>query len=309
MELGLGRQDAILALRARRRVARRSVNHQHPIHPYDSPTTQIAWHHRSTHAVVAPAPPIQSPATGLAQYELPRPGSSVAVPTGRWFEAAVQSIARQADGAPFLQLVHKQPFLRLSRLELSDSDAAGGWPAVAQRLRHTAADAVVLVQPVASGSTDACISGCCPGTAACPHAASPAAAAPAAPAAALPSISSCGGVPLSDVLAGRVGDCCDGDASSSEPHTSHHHHEQQKCAPSGAAGRPAACSESATTSYHGLVVQSQQEPGLQGCYLLKTVRTTHGSHEAGGCHCIHFTLTRVCQGQPLAQQLEASWLV
>jgi hypothetical protein len=52
------------------------------------------------------------------------------------------------------------------------------------------------------------------------------------------------------------------------------------------------------------VVQSAAHPQLQGCWLMKTSRSSHAH-----CHCTHYTCTRVCQGQPLAQQLQDSWLV
>jgi hypothetical protein len=70
-------------------------------------------------------------------------------------------------------------------------------------------------------------------------------------------------------------------------------------------------------AFYGLVAQSTTLPGLprglgtsalsscvDGCYVLKTER----NKDVSGCTCTVFTLTRVCQGQPLYQQLRESWL-
>ncbi|KAJ9508755.1 hypothetical protein QJQ45_028057 [Haematococcus lacustris] len=72
-------------------------------------------------------------------------------------------------------------------------------------------------------------------------------------------------------------------------------------------------------SHYGLVVQSLveghhslQPPGLgqralpshDGCYVLKTTQNS----VPGGCSCTLFSLTHVCWGQPLYQQLRNAWL-
>lgn len=45
-------------------------------------------------------------------------------------------------------------------------------------------------------------------------------------------------------------------------------------------------------------------PSVDGCYVLKTTL----NKDAGGCTCTLFSLTRVCAGQPLEQQLLDTWL-
>jgi hypothetical protein len=66
---------------------------------------------------------------------------------------------------------------------------------------------------------------------------------------------------------------------------------------------PQGCSSN--VRFWGVVVQTRSRPSeVDGCYVLKTVHS--GS---SNCHCTHYTLTRVCRGEPLAAQLAASWLV
>jgi len=58
----------------------------------------------------------------------------------------------------------------------------------------------------------------------------------------------------------------------------------------------------AETAWYGLVVQQARRES--GAFALKVSRT----REPGGCSCTHFTLTPVCSGQPLYQQLQDAWL-
>ncbi len=69
--------------------------------------------------------------------------------------------------------------------------------------------------------------------------------------------------------------------------------------------QPHAARPQQETLFYGVAVQGAQQ-GAQpsGCYVLKLSR----SHGAGGCVSTAFTLTRVCQGQPLYEQLYQSWL-
>lgn len=58
--------------------------------------------------------------------------------------------------------------------------------------------------------------------------------------------------------------------------------------------------------FWGVVIQTKTHLSeVEGCYVLKTVQSGNPS----GCHCTHYTLTRVCRGEPLAAQLASSWLV
>jgi len=48
-----------------------------------------------------------------------------------------------------------------------------------------------------------------------------------------------------------------------------------------------------------------QGSGCDGCYVLK-LSASEGADAGSGC--THFTLTRVCQGSNLAEQLWSPWL-
>jgi hypothetical protein len=129
-----------------------------------------------------------------------------------------------------------------------------------------------------------------------------AAAAPAQQACALP------GLGASSALEGMLGTgCCDeGDAA----HQHHQHHQNQhQHAPAGASGRaqeqqPLLSLPTGGAQYYGLVVQGQHRADVEGCYVLKLSRAS----TASDCSCLHYSVTRVCQGAPLQQQLLQSWL-
>lgn len=130
------------------------------------------------------------------------------------------------------------------------------------------------------------------------------------------------------VLAGHVGDCCDGIEAVQDARAAARAaaaaaapgivpFNAQAAAGSGrrrTAVRAAAISAAAGadvgahahTGVWGLVVQSRLGvTGAEGCYLLKAVRNM----SATGCHCTHFSLTRVTQGGHLESQFVRSWLV
>lgn len=75
--------------------------------------------------------------------------------------------------------------------------------------------------------------------------------------------------------------------------------------PPGAPGPSAgACQQSAC--YYGVVVQSRRHTGVEGCYLLKTVKSVS---RGTGCSCTHFSLTRISAGEHLEKQFVQSWLL
>ena len=83
-----------------------------------------------------------------------------------------------------------------------------------------------------------------------------------------------------DILAGKVGECCD-DESTSGAHdaplrTSTHRKLSSQ--------RP-----DQTTDYWGFIVQSKHRSEAEGYYVLKTVRNTNPV----GCQCTHYSLTRL----------------
>ena len=53
----------------------------------------------------------------------------------------------------------------------------------------------------------------------------------------------------------------------------------------------------------GVVVQSREQGGMEGCYVLKTLSST-----AADCQCTSYTLTRMCEGDQAQQQLSRACL-
>lgn len=84
------------------------------------------------------------------------------------------------------------------------------------------------------------------------------------------------------VFSGKLGDCCD-EEEAHPPKSDCHQH---------------------TDEYWGLVVQSKYKSSAEGCYVLKTSRSS-----SPDCHCTHYSLTRVSQGKDLPQQLASAWLI
>jgi hypothetical protein len=223
-------------------------------------------------------------------------------------------------------VVDAHPGLSIRVLQLTPAQASISWSVLQSILGISNSSATILVQPVPSAD-DVCAaaSGSCPmagsgsAGATCPSAAAAAGAA-------------------AEVISGKVGDCCDG----SDNHASHQgagadatasttsRSSSSKATSSfqeawdrqrQAQGLPTAAAAAASSShaiaddgstterrFYGLVVQSQQQQHLQGCYLLKVSRTVQRTHSTGGCACTHYSLNRVCQNVPLSQQYVDSWL-
>ena len=76
--------------------------------------------------------------------------------------------------------------------------------------------------------------------------------------------------------------------------------------PPGAPGPGAAGSCTHAGCFWGVVVQSRRHTGVEGCYLLKTVKNVS---PGTGCTCTHFSLTRISAGEHLEQQFVQSWLL
>lgn len=229
-----------------------------------------------------------------------------------WFEPTVTHIVGSLTPDPCLKLVslpgwlHSSataaPSIRSIMLPRPNGSTLPQLP-----LEAAFADAVVLVQPIPA-ECDAHASRLCPADghdlADSGHCAPPEAGSAPPREQELQQAAVLPGMPTEDtMLSGRVGDCCAEDAGHEAAGPAHSQHSHAH----GAAQVPHPAQCDGSTAYYGLVVQCRATSRLTGCYLLKTVRATHGS--AGeGCHCTHFALTKVCQGQPLAQQLMQSWL-
>lgn len=89
---------------------------------------------------------------------------------------------------------------------------------------------------------------------------------------------------------GRVGACCENTEESNDDHN-------------GGGGRLEEIKKS-FHGYWGVVVQSKERTGVEGCYLLKA----GCSSVEGGCWCTHYSVTRVFMSQEsLEQQYVNSW--
>lgn len=162
------------------------------------------------------------------------------------------------------------------------------WRGITEHLSHDSPDAMVLVHRVHDGESGACLSSCPTGEG--------------------QSASLCSNKLLSaglvdQIMAGKVGDCCEKDhdftftneAIQSALRQSDFYNDVKLSSQSPIEG----------TAFWGLVIQSSRWPNLEGCYLMKTVKVADHT----GCTCTHFSLIRVCKGVPLSDQYSAAWLV
>eukprot|EP00878_Enallax_costatus_P006505 GHUV01006820.1.p1 GENE.GHUV01006820.1~~GHUV01006820.1.p1 ORF type:complete len:217 (+),score=71.44 GHUV01006820.1:261-911(+) len=213
-----------------------------------------------------------------------------------WFEAMVQMVVKQLDGSPFLLRVSSQGHLRLSYVPLSSEEVSMGWSHIQQQYLQgsNTDDAVILVHPVPSVEQPCAVSAINHGQtcAGCPHT--------------HPGSSS---VEQPELLHGKLGDCCSDHDTSSSGSSQQHSHSASHHQHAHGVGSSSRGTDS-TLSYYGLVVKTTNAADpLQGCYLLKTMQVKQQAGTVGGCHCTHYSLTRVCKGPSLQQQYQAAWLV
>jgi len=245
----------------------------------------------------------------LATYQLPHHSSVASSRLAPWFTGAIREVVRHLESSPFLELVRfgseesREP--KFSSFAVSDSvvGAPELWASIAETVSSDTADVVILVQRVDNNPSAEHAQRCnsremrkhvedaCRKLVAC-------------------------GVGEA-ILAGSVGDCCDEDEAPTKssgsstlrssivpfqtgPSTTRKA-VKVTALPSGGTGM------TPLSGYWGVVVQSRQHTGAEGCYLLKAVRTVPSS--GSGCTCTHFSLTRVCQGERLERQFVQSWLV
>lgn len=115
-------------------------------------------------------------------------------------------------------------------------------------------------------------------------------------------------------LEGKLGDDCCGDerATSHEPELASHivpFMHPPAAQPSGGHASARASGSGGQWAQQrswGLVVRTLEDDNpVAGCYLLSTVQHSDPS----GCTCVHYSATRVRQGESLHSQLVRSWLV
>lgn len=98
---------------------------------------------------------------------------------------------------------------------------------------------------------------------------------------------------MSPVVHGSVGDCC-ADDETSGPHDITPEHSIDQLYMSGLHG------DDLEVQYYGCLTRGGPE---DGCYLIKTTR----QQQKTSCHCMHFSLIRVCAGKGLREQVAQFW--
>lgn len=99
-------------------------------------------------------------------------------------------------------------------------------------------------------------------------------------------------------MSGRLGDCCEEERTPSS--------KLSNIVPLLVQQQQERCSHQSSVRFWGLVVRAWDHGDpVEGCYLLKTSQNT----DVTGCTCVHYSLTRVKQGESLYEQLVQSWLV
>lgn len=221
----------------------------------------------------------------LSTYRWPRRRPTV----WEWLDSCVQDAVRQLDQAPFVQLVYAE---RAERIEThhvprTATGAAELWQAVAQLLSDNKPDAVVLVHRLPSFATEHACASQRSGSAEN----------------VLTGLSSHKAINQTllqhdistrnrDILAGKVGECCDDEHVLNQilPFSRQHPDPLP-----GTRSSAHARNSEQTMDYWGLVVQSKYTSEAEGCYVLKTVRNTNPV----GCQCTHYSLTRLCSRNPI----------
>lgn len=206
-----------------------------------------------------------------------------------------------------LPLTDPQPTFTTLPVSPEVADSPANWPALSTHIRGSNAQGLVLVRPLPAAQ-EALL--CSVSGLACAH----------QPQAACASLAGLAGVEgtLEDDCCSREGPAqtqhdgsssagAGASASASDARRATPGASPQHTAPSEAPGHaaPPAAGAAAITRHHGVVVQGASPSSADGCYVLKTTQ----SYAHDQCTCVHYSLTHVCHGAPLAQQLREAWLV
>ena len=100
----------------------------------------------------------------------------------------------------------------------------------------------------------------------------------------------------SDILAGKVGDCCDDEHELNQilPFSRQHSNPLPPFGNTASGAYDHNMEQS--MDYWGLIVQSKYSSQAEGCYVLKTVRNVNPV----GCQCTHYTLTKLSKGSSVS---------
>ncbi|MEW5301077.1 MAG: hypothetical protein WDW38_009351 [Sanguina aurantia] len=298
-----------------------------PLRPRDTPPT-IRCQSANNLAVYSLAAFSPVPTSLRPHSSTSHKGSSPSAPhhpapSISWLAASLPRIVEHTriSDSSVVHLVHAGAQLTLQSVAVQGSSASESpeWPRLSREVHESSADGLIFVRRIPTPNLACSVAACNnihPSPA--PHSTSTSPPSPPSP------FTSKSSSPLPTQLEGKVGDCCDHlpgpehapahTSPLSSPslgllasHQAHHVTPHAHPSPASSVGD--------TEQYFGLVVQgrgsSQPLLGMldpasvsaDGCYVLKT-----SSVGQDGCRCTHFTLTRVCQGHPLAEQLRDSWL-
>lgn len=219
--------------------------------------------------------------SSLAVYPFP---SSVQRHGGTLFSQSFQELMHNLSDSPLIQLSYRHSVVWHERhsVEFSSMPRPELWEDFAAEASTSAADLLMFVRPVASAS-ELCVKKA-PQPSACPDS----------------QCLSFSGQNPSNSIAGRVGDCCDEE----DDHASEMHAKRVLESPDMHIDAEYLDMHGLHVQYYGLVSQSGGQEQSDGCYLIKTVRQL----ESTGCHCMHYSLMRVCQGVSLQRQALEYWL-
>lgn len=107
------------------------------------------------------------------------------------------------------------------------------------------------------------------------------------------------------LLAGKVGDCCEGDVQNQILPFSKQQHSQTNWDQHKNQQHRHTDSEEQLVDFWGLIVQSKVMSDAEGAYVLKTVRNSNPV----GCQCTHYSLMRVCKGDLVKTHMSSAWLL
>ena len=110
------------------------------------------------------------------------------------------------------------------------------------------------------------------------------------------------------ILAGKVGDCCDGDVQAEVLPFNRLQHSQTSWESQQHDYRSNGqfnLDDGQLVDFWGVVVQSQYRSGAEGAYVLKTVRNANPV----GCQCTHYSLMRISKGNDHKSRQAVSWLL
>ncbi len=107
------------------------------------------------------------------------------------------------------------------------------------------------------------------------------------------------------VLAGKVGDCCEGDVQNQILPFSRQQHSQTNWDQHKNQQHRHTDSDEQLVDFWGLIVQSKVRSDAEGAYVLKTVRNSNPV----GCQCTHYSLMRVCKGDLVKTHMSSAWLL